>query len=99
MSIARGTAGADVHKRFLDPRAEYVLWDYHFERDDDDRVLDRSRYENHAQPLGTSLPSSTASALMVEHAPVQGFYPYRNRSNEKRIAVFANSAFYDIEVT
>ena len=90
------TDHADGWKRFADPRAEYVIADYHGEQNADSIVLDRSRYENHGEPKNT--PTFGTTALCVPYEPVQAIFPFRDRNNDKRVATMIGGSMYDVEV-
>lgn len=78
--------------RFPDPRADYVLADYDFDKTTDSHIIDRSRYGNHGLVVnGASTANSQA------HQTVAGsvIHHYRTRSKEPRVVVVAGEQLYD----
>lgn len=90
-AAARSNHNDDL-RRFADPLAEEVVFDWDFSVTANDLIYDRSRYGNTGATTGS--PSST-TALAGQFAPVQGIHHLRNRSGEGRVLIVAGKSIYE----
>lgn len=88
-------ANVDSHVRFIDPRADSVIWEYGMEVDSNDIVTDRSRYENHGKMQNAASAGDAVTTLCRQTAPVQGIHSYVSRDGERRLLVVAGGRVYD----
>ena len=85
---------ADGWARLPDPRAPSVIFDYVFENDANDYILDRGPYGLHAAASGS--PVSTSAALAVNPAPILGITQNRDSSAARQGYVRVGGAFVPV---
>jgi hypothetical protein len=85
---------ADRLLRFVDPKAEYVLFNYGGPASGT-TVLDESRWENHGEAFNTP---AVATTLCHNPAPVRAIHAYTNYDRAKRVFAQAGSALFDVVV-
>lgn len=90
------TEHVDWLTRYLDPRADHVLWDVPIQKDANELVEERSRFENRGLCVNT--PTLTSSTLSHQSSPCHGVRQYRDKDDARKTFIAVGGRLFNVSL-